>query len=1422
MGASAAVIQAALIELPTIDSVEVSRTLSIDLRSVSFSITFTGTMVRGSVPLLVVLDQGSNGCYSSAVNAAIVARTRYSVVPVYRLETTKPLPFDATEEVIKDALESLPLVNRVDVSRTVSGNGYQWGLTFRGFDNFPFPLYVNAEALTAAIGASAAVTPIGQYLFEGLIPGVAYTVSASAVNAIGSGVTIASSPISQQPVDQVPPPPTNIRALSIYAYMINVQFSQPRSTYGGPVVSGYLVQYDPTPEFSSGVLGAPYGEYEISSTSSSLLSDVQAISVVAPIGTTIGGSFAVSFLGHSTFQLDYNISSAGLKAALEALPPIHEVSVSREIFCSAAKGVNDCGSLRGYTWLITFIGVIDSGDQFELYFDAFESNYNYRLSIDGTYLKACPPNDPLACNVNTTAQAFIHAYQEVQELCVCDSGVTTINFLSQTTNCSSSAISVASALEALNGVGRVKVDTVQTNVNCGCNSGLATLFAVTFESMEGDVPQITLDPGTASELVKGRAQFLKGVEEYSVVLNDPIFSLKIPIYLRVASINSVGVSAYYDYPVPVIPYAGAPPAVLELNVAVISSTSIELSWTPAVDNSTSGTYIIEWDLNSAFASSCLGTPCSAQNLVTQGRMNLSYSPSHPLSGTLITELTPGLGYYIRVSNCVVYATDTICSPFTYLGFPSSPVPVFPQATPTYILGAAITPVVPGALALGFHRPLTLPEGVQGSPVNAYTVVLSSPVVEVQQLTMSSIPSSAQFFSLVVKGVYTRCISLQASSDEVAIVLEELPIVDGVNVTITPGTNALTLLFTFSGVTKSGGSVGPVGVGQNPFCTFSNSSGFVSSATTISQAVKPFVPAIVSIETASSSPITGFFEFRYDFRGDHTKLLTLDGLTRITCSVIGGQSSLIASESLSTVLSTGVSIRIGDQVHTIVQINSTTAIFSPYRIHGVNGTEIYVMDTLLGTALASNGTSDLLMLGNFFGEIRIGDLLHLSQSDPVSLKEIFSVTVTVISISGLHLGVSETLYFSTSAALVVHRQQTRLVAFDETAGGLQGKLQSMATIKTVITGRQGPDAYGAYTWAVTFTSETELSSLSASSLSSSVIDVTLCTYPYLNGIYVSDSFLAGRRAFFMIDGPFSLYFDVNALKWGFFVINSSQAVEVETSVSQILYPWLVTFNSCNVSSAGLTAVLGDGSSVKTTLLQQSSGPELTNAVFSAALSNRTVEVQSITLTSSNGLLFGGFDIDFNQSYIPLTINSDEDAYDFQTKLQSLPTIGRVDVSRLAINGTHGNFLGYEWLVTFTSQEGDLPLLTVNSSATYGSSLQGDNVSLIVKEVVKGVPLQRDVVINGLSVGEQYTTQVLPSSMLGYGMSSILGQNLGMGVAPLSIDLVDSPDPPVLSLINSVSASQLELKFDPGFNGGAEITKLLGNLFVLEYPSLNAIS
>jgi len=279
-----------------------------------------------------------------------VATIRQAVIPVYRLETTTALSYNCLANEMKDALEALNMVSRVEVEKSVDHNGNAWMVTFMGFtpgstDGIP-PLYINGVNIAAAISPTSTVYSVNQYTVGNLTSGTAYYFNVAAINKYGVGQSTISTPSSIKPVNQVPSTPSNVRIFVEADNTINVQFDSP-STDGGQPVSFYRIQYDISSTFSSGIAGAPLGEVTILSKDSSPRGDVQVVTVVSEIGFQPAGTFVLSYLGQQTGELDYNISAIGMKKALESLSAVKSVSVSRELFCSKQVGMNNCGLDRG-------------------------------------------------------------------------------------------------------------------------------------------------------------------------------------------------------------------------------------------------------------------------------------------------------------------------------------------------------------------------------------------------------------------------------------------------------------------------------------------------------------------------------------------------------------------------------------------------------------------------------------------------------------------------------------------------------------------------------------------------------------------------------------------------------------------------------------------------------------------------------------------------------------------------------------------------------------------------------------------------------------------------------------------------------------------------------------------------------------------
>ena len=281
-------------------------------------------------------------------------------------------------------------------------------------------------------------------------------------------------------------------------------------------------------------------------------------------------------------------------------------------------------------------------------------------------------------------------------------------------------------------------------------------------------------------------------------------------------------------------------------------------------------------------------------------------------------------------------------------------------------------------------------------------------------------------------------------------------------------------------------------------------------------------------------------------------------------------------------------------------------------------------------------------------------------------------------------------------------------------------------------RFGPTASNGYTWSVTFTSQngplpsTASSGVYATPLSALAISGTQGAA--CDGDYASDSYSGGRRSYRQINGlmlssqfpnswygtgggPCYILYNSNTKTWELHAdlatSGASGLVLSPTAPSPCtsVYPNL-GYNAAQTAGVMVTlystgstrpSQLLHGSVSSQTLVQSGVAPSLTNvAAVTTVGSGRVREIQSVQVTASDGLLFGGFNLDFNASGIVVFFRADESAVDFESKFESLSTVGNVTVARQVIaNTTTGMMLGYNWTIVFESAEGDLPLLTYST-------------------------------------------------------------------------------------------------------------------------------
>jgi len=297
-------------------------------------------------------------------------------------------------------------------------------------------MLVNSVNVAAAVDGKITCSSVTEHVVDNLVTGQSHYLEVAAVNSFGRGASVSSNPVSKQPISMVPGVVENLRVNVGADRMINVQFDAPKND-GGLPITHYRVQYDTDASFDSKVDFTPLSDFHLLAKNNRRLGDVQMVTVVSDLGFFPAGTFVLQFLGQNTFELDYNITASGMKHALESLSTINEVDVSRELFCTSAAGVNNCGpSDRGYVWMVTFIDVIDNGIQTDPFITSYDTFYNQRLSVTGDFLVGCDgsnqnvggfksPGKFNNCYVDKT-RAYVDSYPEIQTMCFCDAQMVTV------------------------------------------------------------------------------------------------------------------------------------------------------------------------------------------------------------------------------------------------------------------------------------------------------------------------------------------------------------------------------------------------------------------------------------------------------------------------------------------------------------------------------------------------------------------------------------------------------------------------------------------------------------------------------------------------------------------------------------------------------------------------------------------------------------------------------------------------------------------------------------------------------------------------------------------------------------------------------------------------------------------------------------
>jgi len=691
--------------------------------------------------------------------------------------------------------------------------------------------------------------------------------------------------------------------------------------------------------------------------------------------------------------------------------------------------------------MITFNSVLRLGDQYEIYRDSYETRLGHHLSVSDDYLLTCDEATRGNCWKDTRTQAYVGSQQEVQSLFLCDDVSTALTLFDQTVliPVSPSPNQVKSSVESVLGVGKVNVNIGATGGAAHGCGGAFTEFLVEFGSLRGDVPSTIVNQGKVVETIKGLSQFVEGVSTYSADINFGFIDSESALYVRVGAVNTIGTSefAYPQlFPQPSL-HEAVPPRPVNIATEVVASdveeyakVGLKVTWALPRNDVVVDTYDVQFDTIPSFSSSCRPT--------RYGCSSATYSPleafsvAHPVQEFLYTNAIAGQSYYVRVRACATDANDvSLCSDWSFLGFPADPVSTFLSRYPDYVADASLTLVDASSIALTWESPAVLPQGSNGLPIDSYTVRTFRAVDEVQKIVVNTTASGnfgefAFSFDLVY---FSRCIPLGLDAATIELMLEEMREIDSVSVSISSSTaNSRVILVTFDGPYLSNGDV-PQLKATSAECGAYPAVSIATSTVVEGQAA--FVPEIIQIKTskAISSPfgpiVRGNMNLRYGFRGHMTKWAYANGdsTRRVGALSEAGkrQITLQKQSSLSGptdgdvdamhLICAGVVLRIGDQEVMVESIDGTQVTVVPPLVRtaltGDESKSVFVSDTLVSVAFGFKDSNIIHMLNpDFNKEIVIGDRIYVEQRLPgqePSFSSVFRVAA-IPSASTIQIGV----------------------------------------------------------------------------------------------------------------------------------------------------------------------------------------------------------------------------------------------------------------------------------------------------------------------------------------------------------------------------------------------------------------------------------
>uniref|UniRef100_K3WF53 Fibronectin type-III domain-containing protein n=1 Tax=Globisporangium ultimum (strain ATCC 200006 / CBS 805.95 / DAOM BR144) TaxID=431595 RepID=K3WF53_GLOUD len=629
-------LEAELESFSGIDDVRVSRTFTLSPTTMVYTIEFLGVSVRGKLPSLQIRDVGINGCSAFdgtpagtvPIVSVVVQKEQLAYATIYQAPTTRPIPFDATDEDMKAALEALSSLPNVDVTRKVAKFGYDWKVTYIAFNDprSPPTLVANGFALQAVQDPKVTVTQFNRRKLDTRAisagGGASIFVRVAAHNKNGFGESSVPVPASIRLANQLPSEVLYPYVEVLSSSELLVQWDYPWND-GGEEVTEYKVEW-----WSSTLNGGAKQSYVLHHLESPRqIADVNTISISAPSAgsnTYLSGTFQVGFDGEWSSELPYDLSAVMMQSALKNLSTIEDVTVDRVL------------NANGYTWVITFHQAKYKGNQHKKHKSRLDPSTSHRLQVSGTNLLLCTTSLRDSCipklENGIMPSISIGTRQEIQALtCTGTPGAATgfkLNYMGVETALipsNAAAADVEAALENILVAGAVSVSFSNPAQTTVCVTTNAARLLVVFDTELGDVTLLTVSGVSAGliippveELRKGRTQMTPGRMPYSFVVSGLTVS---NVYnIRIAAYSSIGFGPFsVAQPVRgVIPVMTVPSAPQSLTVQTrLSSSTLLMVWEEPLSNGGSSvtSYRVEWDVNPAYTSQCGERP-EVQTLVS--------------------------------------------------------------------------------------------------------------------------------------------------------------------------------------------------------------------------------------------------------------------------------------------------------------------------------------------------------------------------------------------------------------------------------------------------------------------------------------------------------------------------------------------------------------------------------------------------------------------------------------------------------------------------------------------------------------------------------------------------------------------------------------------------------------------------------------